>query len=72
MRSVRSYSDHNIYKELSEVSPMLTKVMAELDDVVDQEQQELEAKNKILSDLRHLEKVVKQKIEEIEEQLDKL
>ncbi|AFJ01675.1 Protein of unknown function (DUF3461) [Methylophaga frappieri] len=51
---------------------MLTKVMAELDDVVDQEQQELEAKNKILSDLRHLEKVVKQKIEEIEEQLDKL
>ncbi|UZE95446.1 DUF3461 family protein [Alkalimarinus alittae] len=72
MRSVRSYSEPNIYKEVSEVSPMLTKVMAELDDIVDQDHQEQDAKNKILNDLRHLEKVVQQKIQEIEEQLDRL
>lgn len=72
LRGVRSASDPNEYKEMSEVSPMLTKVMAELDDIVDQEQQEQDAKKKILSDLRHLEKVVQHKIQEIETQLSKL
>jgi len=71
-RSVRSSTDPNEYKNMSEVSPMLTKVMAELDDIVDSEHQEQDAKKKILTDLRHLEKVVKQKIQEIEVQLDKL
>jgi len=51
---------------------MLTKVMAELDDIVKNDQQEQDVKKKILTDLRHLEKVVKQKIQEIEVQLDKL
>jgi uncharacterized protein DUF3461 len=74
-RGVRSSTDPSAYKDMSEVSPMLTKVMAELDDIVDQEHQEhqeQDAKKKILTDLRHLEKVVKQKIQEIEVQLDKL
>ena len=71
-RSIRSSTDPNAYKDISEVSPMLTKVMAELDDIVDSEHQEQDAKKKILTDLRHLEKVVKQKIQEIEVQLDKL
>jgi hypothetical protein len=71
-RGVRSSTAPNAYKDMSEVSPMLTKVMAELDDIVDQEHQEQDAKKKILTDLRHLEKVVKQKIQEIEVQLDKL
>ena len=71
-RGVRSSSEHSAYEEISEVSPMLTKVMAELDDIVEHEQQEQDAKKKILDDLRHLEKVVQQKIQEIEAQLDKL
>ena len=71
-RGVRSSTDPNGYMEMSEVSPMLTKVMVELDDIVNHDQQEQSAKKKILMDLRHLEKVVKQKIEEIEVQLDKL
>ncbi len=71
-RGVRSATDPHSYTEISEVSPMLTKVMAELDDVVEHEHQEQDAKKRILDDLRHLEKVVKQKIEEIEVQLDKL
>jgi len=71
-RDVRSSTDPNEYKAMSEVSPMLTKVTAELDDIVNHDQQEQGVKNKILTDLRHLEKVVKQKIQEIEAQLDKL
>ena len=71
-RSVRSSTVPNEYKDMSEVSPMLTKVMAELDDIVDSEHQEQDAKKKILTDLRHLEKVVQQKIQEIEVQLNKL
>ena len=71
-RGVRSSSENNAYEAISEVSPMLTKVMAELDDIVEHEQQEQDAKKKILDDLRHLEKVVQHKIQEIEEQLDKL
>ena len=71
-RAVRSSSGPNEYMDMSEVSPMLTKVMAELDDIVKNDQQEQDVKKKILTDLRHLEKVVKQKIQEIEVQLDKL
>lgn len=72
-RGVRSSSsDPNAYNEISEVSPMLTKVMAELDDIVDHEHREQDAKSKILADLRHLEKVVQHKIQEIEDQLDRL
>lgn len=71
-RGVRSSTDPNEYKNMSEVSSMLIKVMAELDNLVEQEHQEHDAKKKILADLRHLEKVVNQKIQEIEVQLDKL
>lgn len=72
-RGVRSFSsDPNAYNEISEVSPMLTKVMAELDDIVEHEHREQDAKARILADLRHLEKVVQHKIQEIEAQLDRL
>ncbi len=71
-RGVRSATDPHEYKEISEVSPMLNQLMSELDEIVDHEHKEQDAKKKILADLRHLEKVVKNKILEIEEQLDKL
>lgn len=63
-------NDH--YTHVSEVSPMLVKVMAELDVVTKKQYVERSAKEKILSDLRHLEKVVANKVAEIERELDKL
>lgn len=63
-------NDH--YTHVSEVSPMLVKVMAELDVVTKKQYVERSAKEKILSDLRHLEKVVANKVSEIERELDKL
>ena len=60
------------YRQVSEVSPMLVKVMDELDAITEQDYVERTAKEKILSDLRHLEKVVANKVAEIEQQLEKL
>lgn len=59
-------------KERSEVSAMLTSVLAELDKITNTNQEEKTAKELILSDLRHLEKVVASKIAEIEKRLDEL
>lgn len=60
------------YRQVSEVSPMLVKVMDELDTITQKDFVERSAKEKILSDLRHLEKVVANKVAEIEQQLEKL
>ncbi len=73
-RSSRQLKDHASadYRQVSEVSPMLVKVMDELDIITKQDYVERTAKEKILSDLRHLEKVVANKVAEIEQQLEKL
>jgi len=60
------------YTEMTEVSPVLVKVMSELDSITKQDSVERDAKEKILSDLRHLEKVVANKVAEIEQLLEKL
>lgn len=60
------------YRQVSEVSPMLVRVMDELDTITQKDYVERNAKEKILSDLRHLEKVVANKVAEIEQQLEKL
>ncbi|GAA3925874.1 DUF3461 family protein [Litoribacillus peritrichatus] len=71
-RMVRSQSNPNEYKEMSEVSAVLTHVLAELDDITNHVHDEKTVKEQILSDLRHLEKVVQSKISEIEEKLDRI
>lgn len=73
-RSTKSMKDFssNEYTEVSEVSPMLVKVMSHLDQITKQDQIEKTAKERILADLRHLEKVVANKVSEIEQQLEKL
>ncbi|GLQ32605.1 DUF3461 family protein [Litoribrevibacter albus] len=71
-RMVRSDVNPSEYKEISEVSSVLTHVLAELDDITNHVHDEKSVKEQILSDLRHLEKVVQNKIAEIESKLDRL
>ncbi|NKI73192.1 DUF3461 family protein [Dickeya sp. CFBP 2040] len=60
------------YKEINEISPNLRYVVDELDEICQHDQAEVDLKRKILSDLRHLESVVTNKISEIEADLEKL
>lgn len=60
------------YSDTTEIAPALRFVVDELDTIVKHEAIEQDVKEKILTDLRHLEKVVANKIAEIEEDLKKL
>ncbi|MDP2574051.1 DUF3461 family protein [Vibrio penaeicida] len=61
------------YKEVTEINRNLTLVIDELNTITKPEKLvEVDVKEKILSDLRHLERVVSSKIAEIEADLDKL
>lgn len=60
------------YSDTTEIAPALRFVVDELDTIVKHEAVEQDVKEKILTDLRHLEKVVANKIAEIEEDLKKL
>lgn len=62
----------NAYSNTTEISPSLRYVIEELDVIAKQETIEQDVREKILSDLRHLEKVVTSKIEEIEADLKRL
>ncbi|RBW45725.1 hypothetical protein DS885_09485 [Psychromonas sp. B3M02] len=58
--------------ELSEINPTLHKIIKELDSLSLQVSTEKELKQQVLSDLKHLQSVVDNKIQEIEGKLDKL
>ncbi|MCG7498383.1 DUF3461 family protein [Vibrio sp. Of7-15] len=61
------------YKEVTEINRNLTIVIDELNKITRPEKTpEVDVKQKILTDLRHLEKVVASKIAEIESDLEKL
>lgn len=60
------------YANVSEISPELRYVVEELDELTRHEKQEQDVKQQILSELRHLEKVVSQKITEIERSIERL
>ncbi|WP_440862845.1 DUF3461 family protein [Symbiopectobacterium purcellii] len=60
------------FKEINEISPNLRYVIDELDQICQRDQVEVDLKRKILDDLRHLESVVANKINEIESDLEKL
>ena len=62
--------DH--FTELSEVNPALRKVVKELDELALQTTTEKEVKEQLLSDLKHLERVVTNKIKEMEDKISKL
>ena len=63
----------NKYKEVTEINRNLTLIIDELNTITKPKKlTKVDTKEKILSDLRHLEKVVSSKIAEIEADLEKL
>lgn len=58
--------------DAQQINPNLSYVIEELDQLCQQNPLEVDLKNKILEDLRHLEAVVSNKIAEIEADLDRL
>ncbi|MFV0447496.1 MAG: DUF3461 family protein [Vibrio sp.] len=72
-KSVLVDSGSHQYKEITEINRNLTLIIDELNQITRPETpQEIDVKQKILQDLRHLEKVVASKIAEIEADLEKL
>ncbi|MBY6199327.1 DUF3461 family protein [Vibrio hangzhouensis] len=73
VKNVRVDSSSGNYKEVTEINRNLTLVIDELNRLTKHEVvTDVDVKQKILSDLRHLEKVVSSKIAEIEADLEKL
>ncbi|MGR5286914.1 DUF3461 family protein [Vibrio maritimus] len=73
VKNVRTDSSSQNYKQVTEINRNLTLVIDELNRLTKPiEVTEVDVKQKILSDLRHLEKVVSSKIAEIEADLEKL
>ncbi|UUM31175.1 DUF3461 family protein [Vibrio japonicus] len=73
VKNVLVDSGSHKYKEVTEINRNLTLVIDELNKITKPETVvETDVKQKILSDLRHLEKVVASKIAEIEADLEKL
>jgi len=60
------------YQNVSEISPTLRYIVDDLDQICKKEAVQLDVKKKILKDLRHLERVVANKIAEIEADLERL
>lgn len=60
------------FKPIYEINPELRSIVDELDKISAQEHKEIDIKKKILSDLQHLERVVAQKVAEIEADIEKL
>ncbi len=73
VKNVLVDSGSHKYKEVTEINRNLTLVIDELNQLTKPAPvAEVDVKQKILSDLRHLEKVVSNKIAEIESDLEKL
>ncbi|MCB1859001.1 MAG: DUF3461 family protein [Gammaproteobacteria bacterium] len=53
------------YKEISEISPTMLKAARELDQIVRRDASISDVKERILSDIDHLEKVVERKLEQL-------
>ncbi|GLT17240.1 UPF0325 protein [Vibrio zhanjiangensis] len=73
VKKVKTDGGSNKYREVTEINRNLTLIIDELNTITKTKKLEkLSPKEKILSDLRHLEKVVSSKIAEIEADLEKL
>lgn len=73
MKNVRNNSSSQAYKQVTEINRNLTLVIDELNQLTKPAKvTEVDIKQKILCDLKHLEKVVIHKIAEIEADLEKL
>ncbi|EHV5550759.1 DUF3461 family protein [Vibrio vulnificus] len=73
VKNVLVDSGSHQYKEVTEINRNLTLVIDELNKITKPVQSDnVDIKQKILSDLRHIEKVIASKIDEIEADLEKL
>ncbi|RJX71725.1 DUF3461 family protein [Vibrio sinensis] len=73
VKNVLIDSGSHKYKEVTEINRSLTMIIDELNKITKPvPSPDADVKQKILSDLRHLEKVVSSKIAEIESDLEKL
>lgn len=71
-KRVKVDSGTGSYLDTTEISPALRQLVDELDSIARRVTVETDLKKKILNDLHHLEKVVQNKIEEIEADLKRL
>ncbi len=62
----------NQYREVSQISPTMIKAVQELDQIVDHEEHIGDFKKRILSDIDHLENVLKRKLDQLREDVDQL
>ncbi len=62
----------NDLKEISEISPTILKAVKELDQIVDHEEHIIDLRNRILSDIDHMEKVMQRKIEQLRADVEQL
>ncbi|TEW43854.1 DUF3461 family protein [Psychromonas algicola] len=69
MKRVSGGQNNEKFTDLSEINPTLRKIIQELDSLSVQVGTEQELKKQVLSDLRHLQDVVNNKIQEIEKKL---
>lgn len=60
------------YKEVSEISPTMLKLTEELDQLVHHEASVADFKKRILSDIDHMETVMKRKLEQLRTDIESL
>ncbi len=72
IRTVRDRTYPSNYRDMNEISPNLSYLIIELDKLVTREHQELDQKKKIIDELKHLEKVMVNKIRQLEADIEKL
>ncbi len=65
-------SSQNKYQEFSEMSPFLMRAIDELHKLVQHEHEITDIKERLLTDLEHLEKVMANKIRDLRNDIDKL
>ncbi|QIQ21842.1 DUF3461 family protein [Zophobihabitans entericus] len=72
-KMVTADSNGERYKEVKEINPVLVNIINELDALkLQQKDKDLDLATKILTDLQHLQRVVANKISEIEADVEKL
>ncbi|WP_392565648.1 DUF3461 family protein [Utexia brackfieldae] len=72
-KTVTADSNGERYKEVKEINPVLRYIIDELDNLkLIQEDKDVDLHTKILTELRHLQRVVSNKITEIEADVEKL
>ncbi|MCB1761204.1 MAG: DUF3461 family protein [Gammaproteobacteria bacterium] len=60
------------YKEVSEISPLMLKASEELERIVRRDENIVEAKQRILQDIDHLERVITRKLEQLRDDVERL